>query len=87
MTCRELVDFLIDYVEEQLPPGQRAAFERHLEVCPACRDYLHSYRLTIQISRTAMRDAPESAAAAMPDELVAAILASRSPRRLNDKSP
>ena len=29
ITCRELTDFLIDYTSGDLPPNQRAEFERH----------------------------------------------------------
>lgn len=71
-TCRELLEFLDDYVAGELPPAQAAAFERHLEECRSCLAYLTSYRETIRMAK---------AAAASPDvedvpaELLTAILA------------
>ena len=46
MTCRELIDFLMEYLDRELPADQRAAFETHLDMCPACVDFLNSYQAT-----------------------------------------
>jgi anti-sigma factor RsiW len=73
MTCQELAAFLMDYLDGALPPAQRTAFEEHLGECPDCVAYLATYRETIRLSRAAYGAAP----AGIPDELVAAILASR----------
>jgi anti-sigma factor RsiW len=51
ITCRELVELLIDYVSDELSPEHRAHFESHLLRCPPCVAYVESYRLTIQLSR------------------------------------
>lgn len=82
MTCRELVEFLHDYVSDELPPTERARFDEHLDECPDCQRYLASYRTTIAHARDAhARDAHadtiDDLAAAMPEELVQAILATR----------
>jgi len=79
ITCKELVDFLMDYVENDLPPEQRAEFERHLAVCPRppCVAYLESYRETIALGRAAMTSPGPQASEAVPEELVQAILAAR----------
>jgi anti-sigma factor RsiW len=53
LTCREIADFLADYLSGELPVDQAARFERHLAVCPACVDYIRSYRDTIRFSRAA----------------------------------
>lgn len=74
LTCRELIDFLAAYLEGELPAAARAAFDRHLAVCPHCVDYLHGYRESIRLARAALAPASELAEAA-PEELVAAILA------------
>jgi len=76
--CRELIGFLLDYLEGALPPADRAAFDRHLERCASCVAYLESYRRTVEVSRRAFSAADaEEEVAAMPPELVSAILASR----------
>ena len=36
MTCKEFVDFLMDYLDRQLPEQSRTEFERHIEECPEC---------------------------------------------------
>ena len=47
LTCRELVDLLTEYVEDALPPLERARVEEHLAMCPDCRAYLEQMRTTI----------------------------------------
>ena len=47
LTCRELVDVLTDYLEDALPPLERARVEEHLAICPDCRAYLEQIRTTI----------------------------------------
>ena len=74
MTCRELSDFVLDYVGGELPPPLREAFERHLDACGNCRLYLDSYRATVRASRHALGEEP-TALPPMPEDLVRAILA------------
>lgn len=76
MNCREFVDFLMAYLEGDLPDEQRAVFERHLHACPPCEVYLEQYRETVELGRQVCRaddEAPEDA----PEALVQAILAAR----------
>jgi predicted anti-sigma-YlaC factor YlaD len=76
LTCRELIEFLDDYVDGCLARAELARFEEHLALCVACRRYLHGYRSTMRLALAACAEAdrePED----VPEELVAAILASR----------
>jgi anti-sigma factor RsiW len=74
MRCRECIDeFLGDYHDGTLPEEQRVEFERHLNECPACVDYVQRYREMIHLSKDALCER----LAAIPDGLVNAILASR----------
>lgn len=78
MTCRELVAFLVDYLEGSLPADRRASFEEHLRLCPGCTEYLDSYRETVRLTRDAFCGAdPDSEPVAMPEQLVQAILEAR----------
>jgi anti-sigma factor RsiW len=77
MTCREMADFLMDYLNEDLPDDVRAAFDRHLALCPNCVAYVETYRTTIELGRRAFADDEADAGTEVPDELVRAILAAR----------
>ena len=79
MTCRELTDFLADYLSDELPAPQREAFERHLSVCSACRRYLASYRATIELGKAALKPSEADVPPEVPEALVQAILAARKP--------
>ena len=76
LTCRELIEFLDDYVAGDVSPDRRAEFESHLAVCRACRDYLAEYRTSIALVRS-LRETPATRAAdaKVPEGLVRAILA------------
>ena len=75
MTCRELIDFLMEYLDRELPQEQRAEFEAHLDACPECVDFLNSYQETRKLECQCYRDSDESAA--IPEQLVQAILAAK----------
>jgi anti-sigma factor RsiW len=77
MTCRQVTEFLMDYLSAELPPTQQAAFEKHLEVCPECVAYLKSYKRTVALGKAVFRDLDEQAGAEVPEQLVQAILAAR----------
>jgi len=49
LTCQELVELVTDYLEDALPPAERARFDSHLSDCDACRAYLHQIRTTLDL--------------------------------------
>ena len=51
MTCREVIEHLIDYVDGTVAEDERAAFVHHFELCDSCRAYLDSYLKTIRLVR------------------------------------
>jgi anti-sigma factor RsiW len=51
MTCRQLVELLIDFVSDELPQDHRDLIEQHLAICPPCVHYIETYRLTIHLTR------------------------------------
>jgi anti-sigma factor RsiW len=48
LPCQELVELVTDYLEEALPPAERARFEAHLACCSGCRTYLEQMRQTVR---------------------------------------
>jgi anti-sigma factor RsiW len=70
VNCREVSGFLHDYIEGELPEDVRSEFERHLDACTNCHEYLAQYRKTIERSKAlGRRDEP-----AIPEDLVKAVL-------------
>lgn len=78
MTCREFVEFLMAYLDDELPPSQRREFDRHLARCADCVNYLTSYEETIRLGKLCCGDPEGAPPEDAPDELVRAILAARS---------
>ena len=73
LTCREVLDFLDDYVEGTLSEDRRRRFAQHLAACEACRGYLSQYADTIRLGRRAY----SPTLADPPEALIRAILRAR----------
>ncbi len=78
ITCKELTDFLMAYLDGELDPKRRSLFDQHLSICPSCVKYLASYRKTVELERDAFKRNPDAEATCdVPEGLVRAILAAR----------
>jgi len=77
LTCREVVEFLVDYLDHALEPAQLQTFERHLAHCDECVAYLRTYEQTVRLGRSAFDDLDAAADGQVPQELVEAIVAAR----------
>ena len=62
------------YLDNELALEERAVFDRHLEACPSCVNYLKTYEKTVLLARAA---ADDPVPAEVPESLVQAILAAR----------
>ena len=51
MNCRELVEKLLDFLADELPPEHRDRIREHLRACPPCVAFVETYRITITLSR------------------------------------
>ena len=76
MTCKELVEFLMDYLDGLLSEPERRRFEEHLGECPDCVAYLATYQEAVRLGKEACT-AGDSIPTDVPEELVRAILAAR----------
>jgi anti-sigma factor RsiW len=62
LTCRELVEVVTDYLEDQLTTAERTRFELHLCSCTGCRTYLSQMRAVVRAAgRLAEEDIPAHA--------------------------
>lgn len=77
MNCREFSDFLMNYLDGELPPAQHDSFEGHLRLCPDCVTYLRTYEETVALGKTVCRDPEGPVPDEVPESLVAAILSAR----------
>lgn len=77
MTCRDVIEFLMDYQSGQLPEAERAVFDSHIAVCPGCVTYLKTYEETVQLGKAAFAHPDDPVSDAVPEELVEAILLAR----------
>lgn len=78
ISCEALIDFLEAYHAGELPAEQRGEFDRHLAVCPDCKDYLRTYEKTIDLCKKSAAAGNEKAALEdVPEDLIRAILKSR----------
>lgn len=77
LTCREVAEFLHDWVAGELPPERARSFEDHVHICEECEVYLDGYKKTVALGREALTAADDPAESAVPERLVDAILAAR----------
>lgn len=84
MTCRELADFILDYVSGELPAPARAEFDQHLRKCLNCCRYLASYQQSVRMGQRAFEEEEAQVPPEVPHQLITAILAAR--RRLASDS-
>ena len=74
ITCKQFNEFLVDFVDDDLPPQIMQTVQYHLKICPTCRRHHHDYVETIKLSKAA-GGGDEIVKA--PQDLVNAILIAR----------
>ena len=77
ITCRQFEDFILAYLEGELPEKQRFVFELPLTVCRECRASLAAYRRTIEISKRVFENPDLAVPDEVPEDLVKAVLDAR----------
>ncbi|MEM7261414.1 MAG: zf-HC2 domain-containing protein [Planctomycetota bacterium] len=76
--CRDLLEYLADYLDGELPANQLSVMEEHLAKCSPCVEYLESYRSTISMVRGCVpKPIEEEACDECPEALIKAILDAR----------
>jgi anti-sigma factor RsiW len=50
LSCQELVELVTSYLEDGLPPKERASFEHHIAGCTGCHEYVRQLRQTIELT-------------------------------------
>jgi anti-sigma factor RsiW len=52
LACQQVVELVTGYLEGSLSRRDAARFERHLQGCPNCTEYLRQMRITIALTGT-----------------------------------
>jgi len=61
-SCKESIQLLLDFLDDEMTPEDRAHLEEHLSGCPPCVEFVRTYRATSGMCKKAL-------AAKMPEEL------------------
>jgi predicted anti-sigma-YlaC factor YlaD len=77
MNCKDVAEFLSDYLDGELPLRQRLTFKLHLLLCRDCRRYLQSFAATIKLTQSLGKQSATEDDPPVPKALVQAILAAR----------
>ncbi len=77
ITCQEVVEHLMAYVNNELAVDERAALDAHLAVCPECVTFLKNYEQTIRFELAAFEHPEQIIEESIPESLIQAILAAR----------
>ncbi len=56
LTCREMVQLVTAYLEDELSARDRRRFERHLRHCEGCTTYVEQMRETIRLAGSLRED-------------------------------
>ncbi len=77
MTCGEVEETLLDYVEGRLEPYARWKFDLHIKMCRECFDYLAAYKKASALGGEILGPSSAPAPDDLPDDLIDAIVAAR----------
>lgn len=56
MTCEEFEELVTAYLEGELPPDRRGAFEQHIDSCERCQEEMSTYENCTRIFEQFARD-------------------------------
>jgi anti-sigma factor RsiW len=77
LTCREVEEFLLAYLDGELPLAKRLAFQMHIAFCSECKAYLRKYKTAVALGKTVFVEGARDANEEIPEDLVKAIAAAR----------
>ena len=81
LTCREVEDFLLAYLDGELPLTHRMAFQMHVLFCSECKAYIRKYKTTMALGKAVFQTGDRDARDEVPEDLIKAIVAARRHQR------
>lgn len=49
--CRDIYELASDYLDREMADADRSAYAGHLDDCPKCSDFYHSFEMTVHTAR------------------------------------
>jgi hypothetical protein len=62
ISCKDVVDLIMDYIENSLEPEAVKDFDMHIDGCDCCHAFINTYKRTISLTHQISRED-------IPDEL------------------
>lgn len=81
LTCKEFDDFMVDYLENNLPVWQKFTCWLHVKMCRECARFVRDYHRTIALGRVAYDAADDFLPDSVPEELINAALQHRKAKK------
>jgi anti-sigma factor RsiW len=81
ITCKEFEQFIMAYLDGELPSRKKVIFEWHLRLCRECRDYLAAYQRSVELGKACLTSTDEPVPSDVPQDLIKAILDANSSSR------
>lgn len=81
MTCRQVENFLMDYLDGRLSFWTRIRFNFHIMLCPNCPKYMQEYKNVIALGKQIFENPDDQAVGNVPNEILHAILDARNPSK------
>ncbi len=77
ITCNEFEDFILAYLDDELPRSKRRVFDWHIRLCKECREYLAAYIASLELTKKALATDEAASLPDVPDDLVTAVMEAR----------
>ena len=83
LTCKEFDDFMVDFLEHELPLRHKVSCWLHLKMCRDCSKFVRQYQQTIELGKQAFGDPDDPVPDSGPEDLITAARAYRRQPRSN----
>lgn len=83
LTCKQFDEFMVDFLDRELPFAQRASCWMHLKLCRNCAKFVRQYEETIALGKQAFGDPDNPVPDTVPEDLINAAVARQRKARPN----
>lgn len=77
LTCKQFDEFMMDYLEGNLPFWQKVSCGLHVRMCRKCAKFIRQYRRVVLLEKSAFVVPRNSIPEPVPEELIKAALSHR----------